>query len=109
MIGLAIGFGLFIVSLLAIAAGHFDIEAVNRVEQATRITNIITPEQQRIVAGFGGAFLIALAAGLLAWLLFVYLRTRAAVRVALLIGVPLIAALIGYGLMSGVLPKLSGY
>jgi hypothetical protein len=109
VIGLGIGFGVFIAAVLAISFGHFDIEAVNRVELATRITSTITPDQQRIVGGFGGAFLLALAAGVLGWLLFVYLRARTAMRVALLIAIPLVAALIGYGLMAAVLPKLPGY
>jgi len=109
VIGMAIGFGVFFVAMIVIAAGHFDLETVNRVVQANRNTTVLPAADQRMLAALGGAFLMALAAGVLAWLLFVYLRARTIVRIAVLIAIPAVAALISYGMIASVLPKLAGY
>ena len=109
VIGLGIGFGVFIAAAVIMGAGHFDTSAASRIVRASRDTNIITPEAQRILAAMFSAFMVALASGVLAWLLFVYLRVRRGIRTVLLIAIPLVAALISYGLMAAVFPKLAGY
>jgi hypothetical protein len=98
-----------IVAAVILGTGHFDAYAASRIVQASRNTNNITPEAQRILAAMGGAFMVALASGVLAWLLFVYLRVRTGIRTVLLITIPLIAALISYGMMAAAFPKLPGY
>ena len=109
VIGLGIGFGAIILAVMIVGAGHFDAYAASRIVRASRDANNLTPQAQRIVAAMGGASLIALASGVLAWLLFVYLRVRTSIRAVLLVAIPLAGALIGYGMMAAVFPKLAGY
>lgn len=109
VIGLAIGIGVFFVAMMVIAAGHFDLQSVDRMLKASRASNYLAPQDQRILAAIGGGFMLSLAAGLLGWLLFVYLRAGTAVRAILLIALPLAAAFIGYAMMAAALPKLAGY
>jgi hypothetical protein len=109
VIGLGIGLGLLIVSFMIVASAHFDLYAVNRLMDASRVTGIVTVEQQRMLTAIGGAFLLELALSVLAWLLFVYLRSRTLVRASLLIGRLVSASLISYGILAGALPKLAGY
>jgi hypothetical protein len=109
VIGIGVGVGTFIVVWIFVVAGHVDLQSLNETLQSSQNANTLTPETQRIVAAIGGALLLALAGGLTGWLLFAYLRVRASVRLTLLVAIPLVAALIGYGLMSGNVPKLPGY
>jgi len=109
VIGLGIGFGAIILAIMIVGAAHFDAYAASRIVRASRDALDLTPEAQRIVAAMGGASLIALASGVLAWLLFVYLRVGTAIRVVLLVAIPLVGALVGYGMMAAVFPKLAGY
>ena len=109
VIGLGIGFGVIIVAVMLVGAGHFDAYAASRIVRVSQDVNNLSPESQRIVAAMGGASLIALASGVLAWLLFVYLRVRTGVRTMLLVAIPLVAALLGFGMMAAVFPKLPGY
>jgi len=99
----------FIAAAVIMGAGHFDTSAASRIVRASRDTNNVTPEAQRILAGMFGAFMVALASGVLAWLLFVYLRVHTGIRTVLLIAIPLVAALISYTMMAAVFPKLPGY
>ncbi len=109
VIGLGIGVGVFFVVMLAIAAGHFDLQTVDAMLKASRASNYLGPGEQRILAAIGGGFMVSLAASVLGWLLFVYLRAGTVMRIILVIALPLAGAAVGYAMMAAALPKLAGY
>lgn len=108
-IGLAIGFGVFIVAVIAGVSGHYDFDAIDRLMNEVNALGAPTPEAQRVVFGLFGAFVVPFASSLLGWLLFTYLRVRSAVRAALLIALVLGGTIVSFALMAAVLPKLPGY